>query len=54
MYSSDDNESILDSVKLIREKIPNINVIEFSDKGHFTEPDLKSKEFPELLEIILK
>ncbi len=24
------------------------------DKGHFTEPDLGSKEFPELLEMILK
>jgi predicted alpha/beta hydrolase family esterase len=54
VYSTDDDSSILDSVKMIREKIPEINVIEFSDKRHFTEKHLKSKEFPELLEIILK
>lgn len=54
MYSTDDDDSILDSVKMIREKMSNMHLVEFSDKGHFTEPDLGSKEFPELLEIILK
>lgn len=54
MYSTDDDNSILESVKMIREKIPDIKVSEFSDKGHFTEPDLRSKEFPELLSEILK
>ena len=54
MYSNDDGNSILDSVKIIREKIPNIKVVAFNNKGHFTEPDLGSKEFPELLELILK
>jgi predicted alpha/beta hydrolase family esterase len=54
MYSTDDENYILDSVKMIQEKIPDMNMVEFSDKGHFTEPDLGSKEFPELLELILE
>lgn len=53
MYSEDDEKYILDSVEKIKEKLPDINLHEFSDKGHFTEPDLKGKEFPELLYIIL-
>ncbi len=54
MYSTDDETCILDTVKMIEEKIPSIQMIAFKDKGHFTEPDLGSKEFPELLEMILK
>jgi predicted alpha/beta hydrolase family esterase len=53
IYSTDDEET-LDSVYKIREALPNITCYEFTNKGHFTEPDLGTKEFPELLEIILK
>lgn len=51
--STDDEKYILDSVKIIQEKLPDIKMVTFNDKGHFTEPDLKTKEFPELVDIIL-
>ncbi len=51
--STDDENYILDSVKIIQEKLPDIKMVTFNDKGHFTEPDLKTKEFPELVDIIL-
>jgi predicted alpha/beta hydrolase family esterase len=54
MYSTDDESYILDTVKRIQEEIEGIHEHVFSNKGHFTEPDLKSKEFPELVELILK
>ncbi|MCF7831401.1 MAG: alpha/beta hydrolase [Candidatus Pacebacteria bacterium] len=54
MYSTDDEQNILDSVDRIQKELPNIIMHVFSDKGHFTEPDLGTKEFPELLELILK
>lgn len=50
-YSTDDESSILESVKKIRSNIPNIEIREFSDKGHFTTDDGVS-EFPEILEEI--
>lgn len=53
-YSLDDEEGILKSVQKIKEFLPNITYYEFSDKGHFTEEDLGTKAFPELLKEILK
>ncbi len=53
LYSTDDGENIIGSVKIIQDKLPNVNMVTFNDKGHFTEPHLGTKEFPELLEIIL-
>lgn len=54
MYSTDDEKFILDSVERIKSEIPEMKLEVFTDKGHFTEPDLGTKEFPELLEVILK
>lgn len=54
MYSTDDEDAILESIKRIKQALPNMIIHEFTDKGHFTEPDLRTKEFPELLELILK
>jgi len=54
IYSTDDNKCILDTVEYIKKELPNADFLAFSDKGHFTEPDLGSKEFPELLAEILK
>ena len=51
-YSTDDDDFILKSVDKIRETYPKIKVHEFFDKGHFCKDDLKSLEFPELLEVI--
>lgn len=45
--SSDDDQEMQTTVKVVREKISNITMHEFSDKGHFCE-----KEFPELLDIL--
>jgi len=52
MYSTDDDSDILNTVERIRQNLSGVTYSVFSDKGHFTEPDLGSKEFPELLEII--
>ena len=54
MYSTDDEQNILDSIDRIQKELPNIIMHVFTDKGHFTEPDLGTKEFPELLDLILK
>lgn len=54
MYSTDDKENIIKSVETIREKLPNTKMHVFTDKKHFTEKHLKTKEFPELLELILE
>lgn len=54
MYSTDDDAFILNTVDTIKQEIPNVEYKVFSDKGHFTEPDLGTKEFPELLSEILK
>jgi len=53
MYSTDDSKDILKSVDTIKEKLPDIKMSVFTNKKHFTEKHLKSKEFPELLELIL-
>lgn len=52
MVSSDDDQYIHDSVDSINSSISRIIMHKFTDKGHFTEPGLGSKEFPELLEIL--
>ncbi len=52
-YSTDDEGGILESVKKVKDALPEIVVKEFTTKGHFTSEDGVS-EFPELLEEILK
>lgn len=55
MYSTDDDDSILDTIKLLQEKLPNANYIQFTDRGHFTtEPGFDNDTFPELLAECLK
>jgi predicted alpha/beta hydrolase family esterase len=55
MYSTDDDGDILSTVKKVKDDFPGmIREHVFTNKGHFTEPDLHSKEFPELVEIILQ
>lgn len=50
MYSTDDDEGIMESVKLLKEKLPTAKYIEFTDRGHFTtEPGYNNDQFPELL-----
>jgi predicted alpha/beta hydrolase family esterase len=45
--SADDMESVLISIKRIKEKLPTITCHEFTNKGHFCTP-----QFPELLELL--
>jgi hypothetical protein len=49
MYSTDDEQDILDSVEILKEKVKDANFQEFTDKGHFCIDDLGKEEFPELL-----
>ncbi len=53
MYSNDDEKDIIDSVNILKEKLPNIKMVTFEDKGHFTKDDMGTVEFPELLELIV-
>lgn len=51
--SEDDNKDILKSAEIIQNNILEINVHRFKDKGHFTYTDMKTHDFPEILEVIL-
>ncbi len=51
--SDNDSNEILESVSLLS-KIFKIKPIELKNKGHFTLGDMKTKEFPELLNKILE
>jgi predicted alpha/beta hydrolase family esterase len=51
--SNDDEKTILDTVEALK-TIKNIQIKQFSDKGHFTLGDMGTNEFPELLEEIIK
>lgn len=50
--STDDDEEVVKSIEMIKEKIKDLDITTFSDKGHFTFNDLGTREFPELLDII--
>lgn len=50
--SNDDEKSILDTVEALK-TVKNIQIKQFSDKGHFTLGDMGTREFPELLEEIV-
>ncbi|MCL5783915.1 MAG: alpha/beta hydrolase [Patescibacteria group bacterium] len=51
--SQDDEQDILESVKIIKEVLPAIQEYNFKNMGHFTFEDMKTDKFPELLEAIL-
>ena len=52
--SNDDDNQIIDSVNIIKSKLNMTKILEFSSKGHFCLKDMNTREFPELLEEILK
>jgi hypothetical protein len=54
MYSTDDQESILKTIEILKSKLSNVQYKEFHNKGHFVLDSLHSEKFPELLEEILK
>lgn len=45
--STDDDDSLLESFKIIKQKLPDVIFHEFSDKEHFCTPN-----FPELLDLL--
>ncbi|MCF7865877.1 HAD-IA family hydrolase [Candidatus Woesearchaeota archaeon] len=52
IVSDNDEEDIIESAKEIH-KILGGNLIEFKEKGHFTESDMGTNEFPELLKEVI-
>ena len=53
-YANNDTHDIVKSVAILQKIIPGVSVREFPGYGHFTHLDMKSSEFPELLEEILR
>ena len=53
LVSNNDYADVLKSVKQIINILPKINVITLPGKKHFTINDLKTEQFPELLDICL-
>lgn len=51
--SRDDKGGVQESVAELREKLHDVDYIEFADKGHFTLRSLGGEAFPELLEVIV-
>jgi len=53
-FSEDDTvNGVQESVQMLLQAFPNIQVHKFTDKGHFTVEEMNSVEFPELLETTL-
>lgn len=52
--STNDQETIQESVKIIRNKVKNVTYQEFHDHGHFVLEDMNTEEFPELLKECLQ
>lgn len=52
--SDNDQDSVQRTAQIVRKKVKNIQHREFHNYGHFCFKDLKTEEFPELLEEILK
>ncbi len=52
--STNDISDVQETVRILTEKIKNIKVVEFQNKGHFCYSDMGTGEFPELLEEILR
>ncbi|OVE79457.1 hypothetical protein BVY00_00385 [bacterium G20] len=53
-YSDNDKQSTLDAVKYYKDYVSGIQIRQFQGLGHFTHKDMKTSEFPELLEECLK
>lgn len=51
--STDDEPEEIRTADELKNTLPSIKVEQFSDRGHFTEGDMGTKEFPELLQSLL-
>lgn len=52
-YATEDDKSILKTIEIIQNKISDAQFKIFDGYGHFTQNDMKTSEFPELLEAVL-
>lgn len=53
LVSDNDDEDIQMSVKEISDRLPAIKLHKFKNLGHFTYEEMKTHEFPKLLEIVI-
>lgn len=51
--SDDDHSSVHESVRIIRETVKNIKYRQFHNYGHFCLRDMKTEQFPELLNEVI-
>lgn len=51
--SSDDDKEELETAEFLQEKIKGLKVLKFTDRGHFVFGDMKTNEFPELLNEVI-
>ena len=51
--SSDDNPEMAKTLKQITAVLPEVEVHQFTDHGHFTKSQMGTVEFPELLEAVI-
>ena len=49
-YSDDDEAGVLKTIKILRDKVTDLELREFHKYGHFCIGDMKTVEFPELRE----
>lgn len=47
--STDDQDSVQDTIKEIKRVVKNLNIVTFQNYGHFCFRNMHTKEFPELL-----
>lgn len=52
--SQDDEEPMLKTVEVLKDGLAGAEIVHFENKGHFTESEMGTDEFPELLEKILE
>jgi predicted alpha/beta hydrolase family esterase len=52
--STNDTDEVKETIKLMKEEVANIKVVTFKDYGHFCLRNMKTREFPELLDECLK
>lgn len=51
--SRNDEQSVRESVTIVKDRIPGLHIHEYADKGHFTLASMGTHEFPELLKVCL-
>jgi len=51
--STDDNKDILASTEELKSKLKNVQIKEFTDRGHFTFGGMKTEKFPELRDVLI-